>query len=1179
MKQANSQCRTILLEDSPAENDAFGPHQRVADAIVELVSSPEELGGKAIGLEGGWGSGKSTVVKFVRNSLTDNSSFLVVPFDAWAHEGDPLRRSYLETIIRTLQSNDWLLDQLKWNKILQGLAKRRKETSTRITPKPTPLGVALAISILLVPIGTTLLAAVLRTGVEQAYSSPTIAGIVGAICLIAPFLVLACNLVRIICRSIWRTFYKWVCLPFYSYFGKPVHDPKARKNEVKEEAPPSNWSFLFSKAIQETYTDTIESSNPTSIEFEDFFTEAMSDSLGSDSSRRILLVVDNLDRVEPEDALAIWSTLQTFLQERSGNTEAWFTQIWILAPYDPAGLRKLWGSRYADDISDSGDANVSESFLDKSFQIRFRVPPPVLSDWKAYLYSLIEEALPSHADDQHILYRIYENERNTHRLLPTPREIKLYVNQIGAIHRQWQHEFPLGHVAYYVLQNRKHMSLIDKLRGENFPSTDAVRLLGEELTQSLAGLSFNTQADKGMELLLSDGVLDCLRSKDSSRLKDLNERHREGFWAVLESVAYTKLYDSDPASIAAAANCLLGAAILEDTRPEAKSVLDGLRKAGQAIEKWDPFDEGMAEGIAALCELQNSDTFSEQVGKSVQATAQAGGKDKETVAVEQLASALMIVFDKLENLKHDSAIPATTVLPVDVDEWVTVCDTFCKTPSTSTHWNRIRPKVKFDDVSTAIQGAVGNGEFDQHSISTIRVTDACSMKSDWSAVVSAIDARLRAEIGAEHDEMHLLLEGLWHLRRQGAKGVESSIKTLVEGGHIMHHLQQANASGNSEGKALCILTQIRQAPDLTAPPGVGNSAAGHQQYIGLLESSDEELAVQLVDLLDEHDELGSIFDIIDSRKECDNLIGSCLKVVAESTAPARLFSNAVIAKRWQNIRDALTTDEEDNVFDALLGRLADEDNLCQSILDSEGGFLPDNSELYWRILTSKENDTPEFLDWCKSGIEGLVKSAWISDLSRTSECVWLALNLADKNRPPTLTTPFADAIEEHIESVVKGQHIPEEAVVGRWGDVLDLVDGSVRSSLQPRVLAIAIAADGAIDDAFFQMYGEEIGVAATLAANDSTVSRLFSPIVRARSVRGLKWLLNIFEQAPALVEVSSSDDKVQEFVTRIRDCISNPQEDDAQNLINQLADKLAIEITIEELESDGSEDDASPSEG
>ena len=45
-------CVTRLLPDSPADADAFGSHERVADSIAEVIQT--ESGGKAIGLEGGW---------------------------------------------------------------------------------------------------------------------------------------------------------------------------------------------------------------------------------------------------------------------------------------------------------------------------------------------------------------------------------------------------------------------------------------------------------------------------------------------------------------------------------------------------------------------------------------------------------------------------------------------------------------------------------------------------------------------------------------------------------------------------------------------------------------------------------------------------------------------------------------------------------------------------------------------------------------------------------------------------------------------------------------------------------------------------------------------------------------------------------------------------------------------
>ena len=151
-------CPTRLIEDTPAEDDllAFhgdiGPHERVAKAIAEVIRSPDESGGKMIGLEGGWGAGKTTVINLLRKQLEGNNDITVYSFDAWAHEGDPLRRTYLESLIRHFQCKKWI-DKTKWDKVLEKLANRRRVTSTRTVPKITTLGKLFGISALLVPVG------------------------------------------------------------------------------------------------------------------------------------------------------------------------------------------------------------------------------------------------------------------------------------------------------------------------------------------------------------------------------------------------------------------------------------------------------------------------------------------------------------------------------------------------------------------------------------------------------------------------------------------------------------------------------------------------------------------------------------------------------------------------------------------------------------------------------------------------------------------------------------------------------------------------------------------------------------------------------------------------------------------------------------------------------------------
>ena len=98
---AQENCPTKFLADSPATKDAFGPHERIAEELAGLIKSGEDAA--TVGLEGGWGSGKSTVVTILNEKLQSSSDqVLMTVFDAWAHQGDPLRRTFLETLIDSI---------------------------------------------------------------------------------------------------------------------------------------------------------------------------------------------------------------------------------------------------------------------------------------------------------------------------------------------------------------------------------------------------------------------------------------------------------------------------------------------------------------------------------------------------------------------------------------------------------------------------------------------------------------------------------------------------------------------------------------------------------------------------------------------------------------------------------------------------------------------------------------------------------------------------------------------------------------------------------------------------------------------------------------------------------------------------------------------------------------------
>ena len=146
--------------------------------------------------------------------------------------------------------------------------------------------------------------------------------------------------------------------------------------------------------------------DPTSVEFESMFRELLDEAL-KPQNHKLLIVVDNLDRVEPSDALSIWATLQTFLSYSDYQRPDWIDRLWVLIPYDADAIVRLWDG-LGSDATKPASSSLATSFLDKTFQLRFRVPPLLLSNWREFLQEALQQALPKHEEtDFHGVYRAF----------------------------------------------------------------------------------------------------------------------------------------------------------------------------------------------------------------------------------------------------------------------------------------------------------------------------------------------------------------------------------------------------------------------------------------------------------------------------------------------------------------------------------------------------------------------------------------------------------------------------------------------------------------------------------------------------------------------------------------------------------------------------------------------------
>jgi hypothetical protein len=143
-----------FIPNKPRGIDKFEgkSQERLTNAIFNhIVSNDNENKtqnlSRIIGLEGGWGVGKSNVIKQLKNIDNIKDNYYLFEYDAWGHQEDLQRRSFLEILTTELINTNLLsgnteinikgggTKRVSWTEKLKYLLARKTETSTEKRPK------------------------------------------------------------------------------------------------------------------------------------------------------------------------------------------------------------------------------------------------------------------------------------------------------------------------------------------------------------------------------------------------------------------------------------------------------------------------------------------------------------------------------------------------------------------------------------------------------------------------------------------------------------------------------------------------------------------------------------------------------------------------------------------------------------------------------------------------------------------------------------------------------------------------------------------------------------------------------------------------------------------------------------------------------------------------------------
>lgn len=480
-----------FIQNIPHGRDDFegGSANRVAEAIknhIELFKETDKIP-KIIGLDGQWGSGKSNVIRILSNKLVD--SFNVFEYDAWGHQEDLQRRSFIETLTTDLLDKKILkgtttikmksgdAKNVSWEEKLKYLLARKFETETKSYPK-IGYGVIVAFfTTILMP----LFYFIASVNEIKSYWSVIIVAIPLIISLI-----------------IWRI--------------------AAYKNKKYQ-----NLDFLLAiyqdKVTEGVEFETISLDEPSVSDFRKWMNDV---SNAIEGDKKLIIVFDNMDRLPTDKVKELWSSIHTFFAENG------YANIWVIIPFDKIHLANAFGG--GDDVK---NYEIICHFINKTFPVIYRVSPPVMTAWKKIFNVFYNDAFGTTENkDKEPIQRIFGLIKYNF----TPRDIIAFINELVSLKRTWKEEISLLHIAVFALKKDQILiSPVDSiLSGDYLEPIKKIVENSEELQEDITSLAYGIDKAIAKQIPLMKYLRDVLNADVT---KDINKySDHTNFLEVLDHI-------------------------------------------------------------------------------------------------------------------------------------------------------------------------------------------------------------------------------------------------------------------------------------------------------------------------------------------------------------------------------------------------------------------------------------------------------------------------------------------------------------------------------------------------------------------------------------------------------------------------------------------------------------------
>jgi len=983
----------ILKEEAEEEDLTEGKtHEKLAEMLYNLINNDEK--GITIGLEGGWGSGKSTIINIFKNKIEGNSKILYFYFDAWAHEGDPLRRIFLESFINNVQSElKGCLKQLEEKK--RKLSNREKHTKTKTTRTGTKFGIIIGTSSLFVPLGVAIVSGLVNQVTLKSTGETSLIFPLGVFLSLLPIIFVFLKAMKV-----------WIDLSFKEIFNA------------------KNWSFLNSNSDEDTTLETSEEEERSSIEFEKHFNEIIKIINKEKDNIKIVIVVDNLDRIDAESALKIWSTLQTFLQRNNprNNSENNYEKIWIIVPYDEEGLKKLWEGEKENRPGNDEDCDIcSKSFFDKCFQLRLEVPPMLISGWEDFFSNKMDEALLGWSqDDKKDALNVFRWTRDGINS-PSPREIKTFINQLGFSRANTGQDISCRALAYFVVKKyinlKSKKDLLGDIALDKIPEEDLVSLMPKSIQKELSAILYGVSLEKGTEIMLSKMIDDCINSRNYKELANIEKVYGDTFWTVFDINMNSKMHEKSVMEYCHAIKNSFWKKGINNGRIEkfvkrlnqivqikkneypSKDVLEKYSSYFYIVDKSEGLYENVSKGNLREIGAMFFDSFISETEKK---------KEDEKFDYLHAGNVLIKLFQSVENV-NDFSINWSEIgfdnLFEIIKENTSVLD-YINTKDS----NIIIDETVVAQISAKISLKT---PFDGVLVELIDHFIKCGI-SKWDSVVDNLNVHFRQPTGININALNLFEKFVDSGKIQKAK-----LRGIMN--DQVFWIGAYNNKNIFPSYKLSLLAARLFDGDLSKinfKPGPGQQAAYNfleTEVKNIWRSSDEKV---LKNIWEEVKKLNGFSFLFNLAKDTSNKLTGKIIEKALIEKKKEVFGKFNFEDNFKPSFHHLFNDIEDDLAQFFI----ENSDIEQQLLEKSDIDLPKNSkEIYWLIKNSENN---ELIQKVVIEIEKINKERWIAIFENdTYECSIL-VDIFNKKRDVALENNYSDALIQIFNNLILSKKKP-----------------------------------------------------------------------------------------------------------------------------------------------------------